>query len=450
MSDDDRLRMRLRAHVADAGIEVEPLAYRIRQRISEEGQGRSHRPGALAGTLAAVLLAAAIIGSLVTIRANQSATGHPASPTSAPAAGAVPFPRLVQVIRQDPGGLWAVGSQAGSTNSTDIAFYTSTDDGRTWKLAIPLGAGSLEFARLFDGHDGLVLWGAQGNPTVVYATHDGGRHWTRTEPRPAKGFDNCQFSTPLDGWCIYRSTTPGEVWATKDGGATWAKLATLPGLPIPASVSFPNSDQGWIGTLLAGGQAEPPLLYKSTDGGRSWKPVQLTPPTQGYPGLSSHLGPVSSPDTGLLTTVLTVQTGSMGVGAPMALYAYTSRDDGQTWAGPVRLWSGLTALEGVPLPIQLTPSHWVVASGTKALISRDGGATWSNVQLPIPSGYRVTVAGGATPEAAYFVAQPTSCAQVACSVLVGTQDGGATWSLLASSPAYATPSRAPDNKGRAT
>jgi len=449
MSNEDQLRVRLRAHVVEAGIDAQPLASRIRERISEEGERRNRWPrAALAGALAAVLLAAASVGSLVSIRTLQRGSGFSGTATSSPApvAPAVPFPRLVQEISQDPGGLWLVGSQMGDTGSSGFGFYTSRDGGRTWNLVLPLGAGSLLFAKLFDGQEGVVMWAAQGMPPIIDTTHDGGRHWTKTEARLLNTLDSCQFADPTDGWCIQSSSASSTVWAIKDGGASWLKVSSLPHFPVPTSPSFFSSDEGWIGTVVAGPD-QSLLLYKSIDGGRSWGPVQLAPPSKGYPGFSAYLGPVSNLDTGLLATVLTVDEGSMGVGSPMALYSYTSADDSRTWSGPHPLWSGLAAQSGRPWVLHLTPNRWVVATARTALISSDGGTTWSSVQLPLPPGYAVTAAAVQT-EAAYAVAQPTSCVDVACSLLLASRDGGVTWSVIASSPTSMEPNRPPDNKGR--
>ena len=349
-------------------------------------------------------------------------------------------------MSQDYGGLWLVGSQQGNSNAPDFSFYKSPDGGRTWVEDLQLGSGSLLFARLFDAQEGLVMWAYQGGEPLLFVTHDGGRHWIKRQSQILPLPRSCQFPDATDGWCIGHGQTATEVWATTDGGVTWSAVGQLPQRPVPTDPAFFDGRDGWVGTGVTG-SGERLLLYRTQDGGRSWTPIELTPPSTGYPGFGAQLGPMEQLDTGLLATVLMVNEGSMGVGSPMAYYAYSSKDDGKTWSGPSLLWSGQVAFTGRPRILLLSPNRWLVATGPNVLMSRDAGHSWSRVALPLPAGYSVTVAAQGFRDGPYLVAQPPNCSQMSCSLLLGSDDAGATWSVRASSPAFAPGLQPPDTRG---
>lgn len=96
-------------------------------------------------------------------------------------------------------------------------FYVTHDGGATWKYTTSLSACCLSsFADVDHG------WITDG--VALYATIDGGRHWTKIHPTPPFGdVKQLDFISPQLGWAV-RQTSP-FLLKTLDGGHTWAPVA---------------------------------------------------------------------------------------------------------------------------------------------------------------------------------------------------------------------------------
>lgn len=155
----------------------------------------------------------------------------------------------------------------------------STDGGATWK---PFGSepkGSETGGMVAISADAKsILWAVKGAPPVV--SRDGGKTWT-----PVKGVRD---SVKLPDWsaldlqptadrvnparfAIY-DAVEGVVYMSSDGGATFAEGArTLPALPdYQLNVADVEAVPGFEGHLWFSTGKE---LYRSTDGGKSARPV---------------------------------------------------------------------------------------------------------------------------------------------------------------------------------
>ncbi len=92
--------------------------------------------------------------------------------------------------------------------------------------------------------------------------------WTTLSPPLSGRYDDMHFISPDMGWAV---NSTGQIWKTSDAGETWVQQAQLGG--YIRSIEFADSLNGWAGTL--GGEI--PILYRTTDGGQSWSPVQGLP-----------------------------------------------------------------------------------------------------------------------------------------------------------------------------
>ncbi len=198
---------------------------------------------------------------------------------------------------------------------TADAIQKTIDGGATWTSlssgpAIPLR--SIHFPRY---NLGFVM---AANGTTLLKTKDGGMHWDRWEADqhldnirfmsdsigyalPDRGGflksvdggktwktislggvqpDYFYFGTERDGFIVPRNTrvsSDSSLAKTKDGGATWTWIS---GVPKLEEMAFLNSDSGFATgsqTMTASSQNGLPQVikgvYKTTDGGKTWKVV---------------------------------------------------------------------------------------------------------------------------------------------------------------------------------
>jgi photosystem II stability/assembly factor-like uncharacterized protein len=176
-------------------------------------------------------------------------------------------------------------------------FALTTDSGKSWSIVQPkITDPGIDQSRIDDG-DGIY-----------------------------SGKTYLDFSDAQHGWAILENAyntnrSVGEMLRTVDGGKTWTQLPET-SLPIAEPFVFANAKDGWI----AGGPDVE--LYESHNSGNTWQPVQLANP----PGVSSDLSPVyglpvfMNNNTGYLSANYVSITST---GTPVALLK--TDDGGKTW-----------------------------------------------------------------------------------------------------------------------
>jgi photosystem II stability/assembly factor-like uncharacterized protein len=145
-------------------------------------------------------------------------------------------------------------------------LWRTTDGGSTWRWLrhrLP-GHGPVKF--------GTSSVGWLGGSDGLYRTRDAGRHWRRV-PRLGKRFG--AFASPQfvgrSAVTVAVDPSTAAAFRTADGGRHWRRtlLVQLPAEPSifnPVWLSAPRPGANW---LVINGRR--PLLYVSTDGGRSWR-----------------------------------------------------------------------------------------------------------------------------------------------------------------------------------
>ncbi|MBI3151290.1 MAG: hypothetical protein HYZ21_04110 [Chloroflexi bacterium] len=233
----------------------------------------------------------------------------------------------------DPNNGWMMADLGVGAGSMAIAVFQTTDGGATWNRTytndpnlegagdtLPLGGIKVMLVPLdmSTAWIGGVIYSS--GSTYLFRTDDNGRTWSQVSmmlPGEAQSseltIEKIKFSSPTQGILAIRMTSATLetiLYTTNNGGETWEPaLATLPSsgmLEIPSAqemifyynnqfyvtkdaastfeiidpniafgesltdMSFVNSSSGWVVTTSPTNQR---TLYKTTDGGRTWSPI---------------------------------------------------------------------------------------------------------------------------------------------------------------------------------
>lgn len=161
--------------------------------------------------------------------------------------------------------------------------------------------------------------------TIIYATHDSGRHWRKIPDQCAGG--STPFGATATGrdsvWLICAGSKHSFVMRSTDGGAQWS------GERLPASSQSAFEP---VTSQVAWSQDVHGTIYRTADGGRSWQAVwHPAGPNGPAPGARPVLSVQSADDASLLVQ-LTIGPISRG-GIPRAtnLVVYRTTDGGANW-----------------------------------------------------------------------------------------------------------------------
>ena len=246
---------------------------------------------------------------------------------------------------------------------------------------------------------------SQGGPTSqVLRTTDGGASFQDVTPKqhaPLAGDIATDFLDASTAWLTVAQSTPTLlVLRTSDGGQTWQQATVqsptdpvLAGNFLGGQMTFINQEDGWIeGHLGVASGSEAVVIYRTTDGGRTWTNVSSASPdldpnapgTLPFTGDKSGLGFVDA-STGWATGTESANSFS---------WLYVTHDAGRTWhqqtlpipsgAVPVQVETDpptfFTAHDGV-LPVRLVTPQ---ASLPYLYLTHDAGSTW-NSSTPLPA-----------------------------------------------------------------
>ena len=198
---------------------------------------------------------------------------------------------------------------------------------------------------------------------------------------------------PKNVGIIYVGTASGGLWKTTNGGATWTPLMDREGSYSIGWVTLDpkNPNVVWVGTGERNSQRSVAYgdgVYKSEDGGRSWKNVGLKN--------SEHIGRIVIHPENSNIVYVAAQGPLWSPGGDRGLYKTT--DGGKTWDQVLKI-SDNTGVSDVVLdprnPDVIVATAYqrrrhfftLINGGPESAIHRstDGGKTWTKVNTGLPN-----------------------------------------------------------------
>ncbi len=283
------------------------------------------------------------------------------------------------------GGVWKSTDYGTTWNNVSDGFFASPSIG-----AIAVSQGDPNILFVGTGSEGLRSNVIPGKG--VYKSVDGGRNWLhmgleKTAHIGAVEIDPRNNNTVWVA-AVGNAFAPNEergVYKTSDGGRNWervlhvsdrvgfADVELLPGNPdVVFATAWRAERKPW--TIISGGEQEEGGLYKSDDGGASWRRVD-----RGLPqGLIGRMDLAVSPDDSRIVYVMVEAPDDEGG-------LYRSEDQGETFT-QVSSKSTLRARPFYFGRVEANPHNAdeVHVMSVRHSRSRDGGKTWE--LLPTPHG----------------------------------------------------------------
>lgn len=348
------------------------------------------------------------------------------------------------VDAQTPHALWAASSDG---------LWITGDDGATWRRRPSVGGPLAVDAQ---AHALYALGGSAAYLAGLLRSTDGGASWHETMAIPGGGPPARASWRPGDPGRM-AMTVGGAVYLSGDGGRSWSWLpvsvhgrgAALHDLAIdprdpnrlvgvgdggivrsldggrtwsatPVKDYLESLTRSGAGPLFAAGCG----IQRSADSGRTWRNVLPCHATAALPGRfvqKIEIDPVHPANVYALTFLTTDIGPDHGAMDSLPSYLWRSADAGVTWK---KVATGLRAFA-----LAQTGSRLYAVRGTSLLGSDDGGVHWQ-ILASTPDGVRELLTVPADP-AAFLVTDGDG--------LVRTLVGGATWERFdrsAVSPTY--------------
>jgi len=278
-------------------------------------------------------------------------------------------------------------------------IYKSTNAGNTWTNMGLQATGRISRVIVDPNDSNTVYVGALGNTHApqqergVYKTTDGGRSWQRIlfvdentgcsdlsiDPQHPNILYAAMWQVAFNTWNLNSGGPGSGIFRSKDGGRTWERLNKgLPGgaaHPVgKTSVDVAYSSPNIVYALI---EDKDPGLYRSEDGGDSWKLM-----------FTSH----SMAQRASYYTRVRVSTGDPNDVFTICVTVMESKNGGKSFNG--------NGENGDYRPGGDTHDMWFDPKNpSRAMVAHDGcmnmtynkGKTWQNVNLPIAQLYHVAV-----------------------------------------------------------
>ena len=226
----------------------------------------------------------------------------------------------------------------------------------------------------------------------VWKTMDGGSNWKNISDKYFGSSIGAVAVAPSDESVVYAgegensmrgnvSEGLGGMWRSEDAGKTWKNIGLKDGRHIIRIVIHPrNPDVLWVAVMgHLFGPNEERGVYKSTDGGKTWKRTLFVNNQTGCSDLVMEPGNPSVFYAGtwrLLRTPYSLESGGEGSGL------WKSMDGGETWtniSSKKGLPKGVWGIVGVAIAPSNTDKIYCILENKDGglYMSNDGGETWA-------------------------------------------------------------------------
>jgi len=408
------------------------------------------------GYVAVVLI---VLVAAVAIWQGSGGTTHPTSPlranTSSPKSGSPSGSSNLAALsvlggqslnQVDPFGpktvwVWTANEVALTGGGQDLELTTNA--GRSWanvtppSLRVDGGTHWINgFFALSPTRAWLVYGGVNVGPQLLETTSDAGQHWSKVGAIPAGGC-SLQFVSASEGTCTVTAAAAGSeanrIYRTDNGGESWRLVFTNvaqsmeSNLTVPVgstpfgcdkSVQFESSAKGFVFFWCNGGTGA--NIYGTTNGGVTWAPRNVAQPTPIPKGGGGFSGaPVFNGSKGAIPYV----AGSYSA-------VFVTSDGGASFhpvypPGKRQPWA-------VDL---LSPSQWRLTNGKEILATNNGGTSWFAIMSGTVLRTSTYVKGAPPGGLVDFVSANdgwlTENQYNANSTLLRTTDEGRTWRKVA-------------------
>ncbi len=249
---------------------------------------------------------------------------------------------------------------------------------------------------------------------------------------------------PNDRANYYVGVASGGVWKTVNAGTTWTPVFEKESSYSIGAVTLDSNNPAvvWVGTGENNAQRSVGYgdgVYKSEDGGKSWKNMGLK--------TSEHIGKIVIDPRDSNTVFVAAQGPLWSAGGERGLYKTT--DGGKTWKAVITV-SENTGVSDVAIdpsnPDVMYASAWMrrrhfytlVGGGSESALykSTDGGNTWSKLKSGLPPGDLGRIGIAVSPVDTNVV-YATVEASGNLSGIFRSKDRGATWEKMSPNIAQA-------------
>jgi len=299
------------------------------------------------------------------------------------------------VAPSDPKIVWAGTGEAWAIRDSDVmgdGIYKSTDGGLTWTNMGLRETGRIGRIVIHPSNPDIVLVCALGRATGpqqergVYRTRDGGRTWERVlfvnpntgcsglamDPSDPQVLFAGTWEVVMHTWAMFSGGPGSGVYVSRDGGSTWRRLEN--GLPKPPvgkiDVAVARSDPKRVYALIQ--TANQGSLWRSDDGGASWRVVSWDRRLIGRAGyyIRVEVNPANADE--VLVANSTFHRSTDG-GLTFTIQDRGCGDCHDIWMDPAN------------------PDRWAVTGDGGAGFTRDHGKTFTQFALPIGQMYHVAL-----------------------------------------------------------
>ncbi|HSE18381.1 MAG TPA: hypothetical protein VLB46_15110 [Pyrinomonadaceae bacterium] len=314
----------------------------------------------------------------------------------------------LSIAPSDPNIVWAGTGEPWIRSHISVGegVYKSTDAGKTWTLMGLEKTGRISRVVIDPKNPNIVLVAALGHAygpqqeRGVFRTTDGGKTWARVlftdensgcshlemDPKDPKTLFAGMWPIEIRTWGRESGGPGSGLFKSTDGGVTWKRLSgnglptRMTGKVVPAiSPSNPKRIYALIetgdGVPLNGNETDRGKLWRSDDGGENWRLISydrnLGGRTHYY--FRMAVAPDNDNETYYLTAGFAKSTDGGETARMMTLGASPGGDNHDIWIDPTNA------------------NRMAVANDGGVSISTTRGQTWYRIQLPIAQMYHVTV-----------------------------------------------------------